>query len=78
VSKINRTLGLDLKVDVVKECIEKMGSVVIGGDEENLTVEIPPTRSDIMHPCDIAEDVGIAFGYNNIPRIFPPTNTVGK
>jgi phenylalanyl-tRNA synthetase beta chain len=31
-----------------------------------------------MHPCDIAEDIGIAFGYNNIPREFPPTNTVGK
>jgi phenylalanyl-tRNA synthetase beta chain len=28
--------------------------------------------------CDIAEDIGIAFGYNNIPRVFPPTNTVGK
>ena len=26
---------------------------------------------------DIAEDVGIAFGFNNIPRVIPPTLTVG-
>jgi len=31
-----------------------------------------------MHECDIAEDVGIAFGYNNIPKVFPQTNTIGK
>jgi phenylalanyl-tRNA synthetase beta chain len=31
-----------------------------------------------MHQCDIAEDVGIAYGYNNIPKVFPPTNTTGK
>ena len=28
--------------------------------------------------CDIAEDVAIAYGYNNIPRTIPATNTVGK
>lgn len=39
---------------------------------------MPPTRTDIMHACDIAEDIGIAYGYNNIPRVQAPTNTVGK
>lgn len=47
-------------------------------DNKKIVVAVPPTRSDVMHPCDIAEDIGIAFGYNNIPRLFPPTNTVGK
>ncbi len=37
-----------------------------------------PVRSDILHACDIVEDVGIAFGYNTIPKVFPPTNTTGK
>jgi phenylalanyl-tRNA synthetase beta chain len=31
-----------------------------------------------LHACDIAEDIGVAFGFNNIPRVVPPTNTVGK
>ena len=41
-------------------------------------VIVPPTRTDIMHECDIAEDIGIAYGYNHIPKVFPPTNTTGK
>jgi len=39
---------------------------------------VPPLRSDVLHACDIIEDIGIAFGYNNIPRELPPTNTIGK
>lgn len=32
VESINKTLGLTLNIDQIKECIEKMGSVVVGGD----------------------------------------------
>lgn len=31
-----------------------------------------------MHPCDVIEDIGVVFGFNNIPRVLPPTNTIGK
>jgi phenylalanyl-tRNA synthetase beta chain len=31
-----------------------------------LKVIVPPSRSDVLHACDIAEDVAIAFGYDNI------------
>ena len=40
-------------------------------------MEVPPHCSDVLHPCDIAEDVAIAYGYNNIKRTVPPVNTVG-
>jgi phenylalanyl-tRNA synthetase beta chain len=77
---INRTLGLQLDAEKVKECAQKMGLIIKDVTQEGraVKVEVPPTRTDIMHACDIAEDIGIAFGYNNIPRVFPPTNTVGK
>jgi phenylalanyl-tRNA synthetase beta chain len=57
-----------------------MGLKVIDSKDENrvVVVEVPPTRSDVMHTCDIAEDVGIAYGYNNIPKVFPPTNTIAR
>ena len=42
-----------------------------------LRVEVGPARSDVLHQCDIAEDVAIAHGYNNIARTIPPVNTVG-
>nr|AAW24984.1 SJCHGC06626 protein [Schistosoma japonicum] len=41
-----------------------------------ISVKIPPTRHDILHACDIAEDVAIAFGYDNIPESLPQTYCV--
>ncbi|MBA0835440.1 hypothetical protein Goarm_007720 [Gossypium armourianum] len=39
-----------------------------GSGEAKISVSVPPTRSDILHPCDVMEDVAIAYGYNNIPK----------
>lgn len=36
-----------------------------------IDVHIPPTRADILHQCDIMEDVAIAYGFNKLPRFFP-------
>lgn len=33
---------------------------------------------DILHACDIMEDVAIAYGYNNLKQSPAPTNTVGQ
>ena len=41
-------------------------------------MEIPPTRHDIIHACDIYEDVAIAYGYNNIVKSLPKTNTIAS
>lgn len=43
-----------------------------------IDVVVPPTRHDILHACDILEDVAIAYGYNNIEKTFPKVNTVGS
>lgn len=43
-----------------------------------LAVEIPPNRHDIIHPCDIYEDVAISHGYNNIKRTLPATMHFGR
>ena len=42
-----------------------------------LRVLVPPTRADVIHECDVAEDVAIAFGYNNIARTLPRGATTG-
>ena len=39
-------------------------------------MEVPHSLRCVA-PCDIAEDVAIAYGYNNIKRTVPPVNTVG-
>jgi phenylalanyl-tRNA synthetase beta chain len=34
--------------------------------------------SDVLHPCDIAEDTAIAYNYNNVVNRLPNTFTAGK
>lgn len=60
-----------------------MGLVMKGSSKNaslntgTVKIEIPPTRADILHPCDVIEDIGIGYGFNNIERVFPENNTIG-
>ena len=47
-------------------------------EADTLNVAIPPTRPDILHECDIMEDAAIAYGFNNLPDMFPVTSTVAQ
>ena len=75
---INRILGVKIDAQKAAKCAEKMGLVLKGSAGNSLQIEIPPTRSDILHPCDLIEDIGIGYGFNNIPKVFPANNTVGS
>ena len=79
---INSMIGIQESADRMVELCNKIqlgpASREQGPDgQQMLEVSVPPTRSDILHPVDIAEDVGIAYGYNNIVKRVPHTNTVG-
>ena len=76
---INRLLGINIDQAKVAECAEKMGICLLPeSNGETLKVRVPPIRSDVLHACDVVEDIGIGYGFNNIARVFPPTNTVGS
>ncbi|XP_015520165.1 phenylalanine--tRNA ligase beta subunit isoform X1 [Neodiprion lecontei] len=47
-------------------------------EDDRLIVEIPPTRHDVIHPCDIYEDIAIAYGYNNIVKTLPKGLTIAE
>uniref|UniRef100_A0A8D3D8D8 Phenylalanine--tRNA ligase beta subunit n=1 Tax=Scophthalmus maximus TaxID=52904 RepID=A0A8D3D8D8_SCOMX len=59
---------------LTKMCLRSQVTGV--GDE--IEVEIPPTRSDVIHACDIMEDAAIAYGFNNITRTTPRTYTIAN
>jgi phenylalanyl-tRNA synthetase beta chain len=42
-------------------------------DSNALVVQVPVTRSDIMHECDLIEDLAISYGYNSLPTAVPQT-----
>ncbi|KAF8591423.1 phenylalanyl-tRNA synthetase [Ramaria rubella] len=79
-SYINACTGLSLSSSEICSLLERMtlGAYVSPNNEDELLVKIPPTRPDILHQCDIMEDVAIAYGFNNLPKTFPPTNTVAQ
>ncbi|PSR96575.1 Phenylalanine--tRNA ligase beta subunit like [Actinidia chinensis var. chinensis] len=74
-SYITDIVGVPLDENEVASLLNKMQlhakKSVCG--ECTFTVSVPPTRSDVLHPCDVAEDVAIAYGYNEIPKSIPPS-----
>lgn len=79
-SHINSCTGLSLTTAEVIPLLEKMTLTASqsSADPDEILVEVPPTRPDILHECDIVEDVAIAYGYNQLPDTFPATNTVAQ
>jgi len=76
---INSCIGVNLGVGEVVNLLKKMAlATEATNDGKEITVSVPPTRSDILHACDIMEDVAIAYGYNNLKLTVPSTYTVGK
>jgi len=74
---INRCIGVDVPSESVVALLNRMSlpAELVG---KEVRVSVPPTRSDILHACDIMEDVAIAYGFNNLPRVVPKIVTAGK
>lgn len=78
-SYINSCTGLKLDGPEVAKLLEQMTlTAVVGENPDEVLVDVPPTRPDIMHECDLVEDAAIAYGFNNLPDTFPPTSTVAQ
>ena len=78
---VNSLIGIQITPEQMVQLCNKVQlgpASLVGPDNNVLQVTVPPTRSDILHPVDIAEDIGIAFGYNNIVRRIPTTSSVGS
>ncbi|KAH9280848.1 Phenylalanine--tRNA ligase beta subunit [Echinococcus granulosus] len=86
---INTLVGIDCSETEVTQLLTRMSltscvankDVHISTDKacnrsSVLSVRIPPTRQDILHPCDIAEDVAIAYGYDRVEENLPTTFTM--
>ncbi|XP_010529813.1 PREDICTED: phenylalanine--tRNA ligase beta subunit, cytoplasmic-like isoform X1 [Tarenaya hassleriana] len=74
-SYITDLIGVSLEAEEVTSLLNRMqlrAELSKSSDSRNtINVHVPPTRSDVLHPCDVMEDVAIAYGYNNIPRRKP-------
>ncbi len=79
--RIETVIGIDIAGNDVVDLLERAGldaTVEEVGDEELVyEVEIPPYRVDVLHPLDIVDDVGRAYGFNDLEPKYPDVSTVG-
>ena len=87
--RIERLLGVDFEPREVLDLLERSGlegEVEERGDHEKkeeeesdlrYAVSIPPYRVDVLHPVDLIDDVGRAYGFNELVPRYPDVSTVG-
>ncbi|QGA80100.1 phenylalanine--tRNA ligase subunit beta [Candidatus Nanohalobium constans] len=68
--------GLDLEKSDIIERLKMMKYGAEGG--ENIRVEVPCYRNDVMHQYDLIEDVIIAHRYTNIDPELPEVDQIGR
>ncbi|MFA6036411.1 MAG: hypothetical protein WC759_05670, partial [Candidatus Micrarchaeia archaeon] len=69
--KANKLLGTGISESEAATLLAKMGHGCSKG-----TVKYPCYRPDILHWVDLAEEVAIAFDYNNIPQTLPAFHSI--
>ncbi len=65
---VKRLLGIDMKLDRIRECLELLGLSCRKGDAGNVLVDDPWWRNDINCTADLVEEVARITGYDNIPE----------
>ncbi|WP_435065222.1 phenylalanine--tRNA ligase subunit beta [Halobaculum sp. EA56] len=78
--RIEAMLGIDLEREAVVDLFERSGldAAYSPGEEETVyDVEIPPYRVDVLHPLDLIDDVGRAYGFNDLEPSYPDIGTIG-
>lgn len=64
---INRFVGVQLGAAAIADLLSRMALDASASESgATVTVCIPPTRSDILHPCDVVE-VGLAPAVSHEP-----------
>ena len=77
--RIETLLGVEFEPEDVVDCFERSGldATYSLGETVIYDVEIPPYRVDVLHPLDLVDDVGRAYGFGNLEPRYPDIGTVG-
>ncbi len=76
--RVESTLGVDFDTEEVVDLLERSGLDAEQTDDGRAyEVEVPPYRVDVRHPLDVIDDVGRAYGFNELTPRYPEVGTVG-
>ncbi|WP_411964834.1 phenylalanine--tRNA ligase subunit beta [Haloferax sp. YSMS24] len=78
--RIETVLGVELEMEEVIDLFERSGLDANAelGEETVYEVSIPPYRVDVLHPLDLVDDIGRAYGFNELEPRYPDVGTVGQ
>ena len=77
--RIETLLGVEFEPEAVVDCFERAGldATYTLDDDVTYEVSIPPYRVDVLHPLDLVDDVGRAYGFDELEPRYPDVGTVG-
>ncbi|XP_076672747.1 phenylalanine--tRNA ligase beta subunit [Andrena cerasifolii] len=76
--KATNYIGVKQTAEQVASLLSRMSLKTVVGRNNKLSVQVPPTRHDVLHACDVYEDVAIAYGYNKIQKTIPYFSTIAE
>ncbi|ROT72894.1 hypothetical protein C7M84_008703 [Penaeus vannamei] len=76
----NKLAGVEESAESMCKLLTSMSLNAKPNGEGKIVVDVPPTRYDVLHECDIAEDFAVAYGFDKLAADLrmPPTNTIGQ
>ncbi|KAK7197331.1 phenylalanyl-tRNA synthetase [Novymonas esmeraldas] len=70
VARLNSIIGVEMKNGAeCAELLKKMMYTIKATTDDDVTVTVPPMRTDVIGVADVMEDVAIAYGYDNITYV---------
>jgi phenylalanyl-tRNA synthetase beta chain len=76
VDYINSAIGINISPEEIVVYLRKMSmEATLNADKSIVSVEVPPTRSDVLQACDLMEDIAISYGFNKVPRTLPQVSS---
>jgi len=78
--RIERIIGVDFDPEEVVDLFERSGldaEPEDDGDSLAYEVDVPSYRVDVLHALDLVDDVGRAYGFNDLDPTYPDVSTVG-
>ncbi|KAJ3308429.1 hypothetical protein HDV04_001233 [Boothiomyces sp. JEL0838] len=79
VDYINSCIGIKATPEELAKYVSRMSlDAKVSADKSEIICDIPITRSDILHACDIMEDAAVAYNFNKITETHPATNTIAQ
>ena len=66
VDNICKLIGKTIDKNIITTIIESLGIKILSDKDSQLTLSVPPFKSDVKREADIVEEVLRIYGYNNV------------